>query len=335
MPQGGHRSDRISDVPEPKTYQRKKTAESGGPRHMPKSAKGALAVNMSFFHSMAGAARNSEMISAAKVVKSGKALTTPALQLAAAKQLEMDRKKKEKTSRCFDPESRKHVKGMRGDLDLDELGELSVELRSHLDAVRLHKAEAKRAAKAAAQSVAGTVFQRSEQAAPVDDALWDAEGDVSVAAAAAGQKRRRSVSGRQSEALVRALAGALHRDDDVAVADSNVDGVRGGTSSPADSAPALVLSRKPRMPAARVASSSGVCDDSDSNAIAQTLRPLFEPLGSVVAVPRLANKSGTGSGMAKEGMTAQNYTRGDVRLTTGVSTTRAALFAQLCELGAD
>jgi hypothetical protein len=101
MPQGGHRTDSLIDVPETKGYNRKKVINTAGPKILPKSTKSSKNVNMNFIHSLSTMTRNAEMIAAGKFVRSGKTLTTPSLQQQATKQLEMDRKAGEKVGRTY------------------------------------------------------------------------------------------------------------------------------------------------------------------------------------------------------------------------------------------
>lgn len=198
MPQGGQL---LSDVHV--GYSRKRDVDRSGPRKLPKSDKASKNLNMNFVRSLSTMTRNAEMIAAGKFVRSGKSLATPSLQQQAAKQLERDRKSSAKTT--FDPDSRKHVKGQRGAVDLDELGDLVPQLRSQLDAIRQEKAACKRTAAAAVASLSGAA---------------DAQTSSTSGIALSGLKRRRpgDSGGAHTAALVRALAGAL--EGNVEVTDS-------------------------------------------------------------------------------------------------------------------
>ena len=147
MPQGEHTSTTASGAPAPPRPSRRPRAPHVGPVIGPKTAAGALGVNMAFRAGLHTMTRNIEMIAAGKLAQAGGFLRTGDLKRAAGSQLafqrELDADKKVGSAvtatagLLAKAAAGGRIKGMRGPaLELDELVGLVPALKAHVDAAK-------------------------------------------------------------------------------------------------------------------------------------------------------------------------------------------------------
>ena len=295
MPQKDVRSRRAdAGLGAPSTYDRKKSHARVGPIKGPKTEKAAGTLNMGFLNGLGGMIRNVEMITAAKLVNEGRIFRTGELKRLADEQLAMAHKTLNRTGKVPLLE-KKHVKGIRGTLDLEEMAELVPSLKKHLDKEKADKERTDnhtRDLKHAAAVAAATAAERS---------------------AAGGAKKTRKVDGALMERAIRGAAAAANEDDDA----------EDGEGEAVEEAPAAPSRKRARLDGAAASSSSAAPSAADSAGAATAAGDAAAARAPAAGGSRAAKRRRSSAAAAAA---APSGARSDVRGGGGAGADLAPLF---------